>query len=177
MMLVVRASGEAMSLVAPIQEITRSIDPDVPLARLRTLDELLGARLAERRFVMGLLAAFAGLAVLLSAIGIYGVIAYTVTRRLPEFAMCLALGAQRRDVAKLVFRQGLVVAAVGTSAGAAGAVALTRFAGPQLYRVSPTDPWVFASVAALLLGVAAAASWLPARRASRVDPMVVLRHE
>jgi putative ABC transport system permease protein len=177
MMLVVRTAGDAMSLAAPIREIVRSLDPDVPLARVRTLEDLLGARLAERRFVMGLLAAFAGLAVLLSAIGIYGVIAYTVTRRLPEFAMCLALGAQRRDVAKLVFRQGLVVAAVGTSAGAAGAVALTRFAGPQLYRVSPTDPWVFASVAALLLGVAAAASWLPARRASRVDPMVVLRHE
>jgi putative ABC transport system permease protein len=177
MMLVVRASGEAMSLVAPIQEITRSIDPDVPLARLRTLDELLGARLAERRFVMGLLAAFAGLAVLLSAIGIYGVIAYTVTRRLPEFAMRLALGAGRGEVAKLVFRQGLIVAAIGTAAGAVGTVAVTRFAGPQLYQVSPTDPWVFALVVALLLAVAAIASWLPARRASSVDPMVVLRRE
>jgi predicted permease len=177
MMLVVRATGDAMSVAAPVRDIARSLDPDVPLARVRALEDLLGSRLAERRFVMGLLAAFAGLAVLLSAIGIYGVIAYTVTRRLPEFAMCLALGAQRRDVAMLVFRQGFVVAAIGTAAGAAGAFAVTRVAGPQLYRVSPTDPWVFAAVVALLLAVAALASWLPARRASRVDPMVVLRHE
>ena len=177
MMLVVRAASDPMALAAPIREIAKSIDPDVPLARIRTLDDLQGARLAERRFVMGLLSAFAGLAVLLSAIGIYGVIAYTVTRRLPEFGMCLALGAQRWDIAKLVFRQGLIVAAIGTVAGLAGAIGLTRFAGPQLFNVSPTDPWVFAAVAALLLGVAAAASWLPARRASRVDPMVVLRHE
>jgi ABC-type antimicrobial peptide transport system permease subunit len=126
---------------------------------------------------MGLLAAFAGLAVLLSAIGIYGVIAYTVTQRLPEFAMRLALGAGRGEVAKLVFRQGLIVAAIGTAAGAVGTVAVTRFAGPQLYQVSPTDPWVFALVVALLLAVAAIASWLPARRASSVDPMVVLRRE
>jgi putative ABC transport system permease protein len=126
---------------------------------------------------MSLLTAFAALAVLLAAVGIYGVIAYTVSRRLPEFGLCLALGAQRRDVAKMVLGQGLAVAMAGTAIGVGGALFLTRLAGPQLYDVRPNDPWVFAGVAALLLAIAMVAAWLPARRASRVDPMIVLRHE
>ncbi len=177
MVLTVRTNGDALSLVGPVRDIARSIDPDVPLARVQALQALLGARVGERRFVMSLLAAFAFLAVLLSAIGIYGVITYTVSRRLPEFGMCLALAAQRRDIARMVLGQGLAVAVIGTAAGLGGALLLTRLAGPQLYEVSPNDPWVFSAVATLLLAIAMLAAWLPARRASRVDPMIVLRCE
>jgi putative ABC transport system permease protein len=177
MVLAVRTRGDALALVGPVRDIARALDADVPLARVQTLQTMLGARIGERRFVMSLLAAFAILAVLLSAIGIYGVVSYTVSRRLPEFGMCLALGAQRRDIAKMVLGQGLAVAAIGTAAGVAGALFLTRFAGPQLYEVSPNDPWVFAAVATLLVAIAMVATWLPARRAARVDPMIVLRHE
>jgi predicted permease len=177
MVLAMRTSGDALSLVGPVRDIARALDADVPLARVQTLQTMLGARIGERRFVMSLLAAFAILAVLLSAIGIYGVVSYTVSRRLPEFGMCLAMGAQRRDIAKMVLGQGFVVAATGTAAGVAGALFLTRFAGPQLYEVSPNDPWVFSAVATLLLAIAMVATWLPARRAARVDPMIVLRHE
>jgi putative ABC transport system permease protein len=177
MVLTVSTSGDALALTGPIREIVRTMDADVPLSRVQTLQTMLGGRVGERRFVMSLLAAFAILAVLLSAIGIYGVVSYTVSRRLPEFGMCLALGAQRRDIARMVLGQGLVVAAIGTAAGVAGAMFLTRFAGPQLYEVSPNDPWVFSAVATLLLAIAMVATWLPARRAARVDPMIVLRHE
>jgi predicted permease len=177
MVLTVRTSGDALALAAPIRDLARAMDADVPVSRLQTLETMLGARVGQRRFVMSLLAAFAGLAVLLSAVGIYGVISYTVNRRLPEFGVCLALGAQRRDIARLVLKQGLAVALIGTAAGIAGALFVTRFAGPQLYEVSPNDPWVFSAVAALLLAIALLAAWLPARRASRVDPMAVLRCE
>jgi predicted permease len=177
MVLTARASGNAMALAGSVREIVRAMDADVPLSRVQTLDTMLGNRVGERRFVMSLLTAFAGLAVLLAAVGIYGVITYTVSRRLPEFGMCLALGAQRRDITKMVLGQGLAMAVAGTAIGVAGALFLTRFAGPQLYEVKPNDPWVFASVAALLLAIAMVAAWLPARRASRVDPMVVLRCE
>lgn len=112
MVLAVRTSGDALSLVGPVRDIARAIDPDVPLARVQTLQTMLGARVGGRRFVMSLLAAFAGLAVLLSAVGIYGVITYTVSRRLPESGMCLALGAQRSDIARMVLGQGLLVAVI-----------------------------------------------------------------
>ena len=102
MVLTARTSGDALALTGAVREIARAMDADVPLSRVQTLETMLGSRVGERRFVMSLLTAFAGLAVLLAAIGIYGVITYTVSRRIPEFGMCLALGAQRRDIAKMV---------------------------------------------------------------------------
>jgi putative ABC transport system permease protein len=177
MVLTAKASGDALALAGAIREIARAMDADVPLSRVQTLDTLLGNRVGDRRFVMSLLMAFAVLAVLLAAIGIYGVITYTVSRRLPEFGVCLALGAQQRDIAKMVLGQGVAVATAGTAIGVGGALFLTRFVGPQLYDVKPNDPWVFTAVAALLLAIATTAAWLPARRASRVDPMIVLRRE
>lgn len=177
MMIVVRTKGDPLTLAAPLRDIASTLDAEVPLARVRPLSELLNARLDERVFVMNLLSAFAIMAVLLSAIGIYGVTAYSVSRRMQEFGVLVALGAQRRDVLTLVLRHGLQVVAAGSAIGVFGALALTRVAGPQLFEVSPTDPQVFVAVAIGLALCALFACWLPAARAARVDPMTVLRHE
>jgi putative ABC transport system permease protein len=177
MMLVVRTKGDPLAMTEPLREIASKLDAEIPLARVLPLSELLNARLDARVFVMNLLSAFAIMAVLLSAIGIYGVTAYSVSRRMQEFGVLVALGAQRRDVLTLVLRHGLVVVTTGSALGVAGALALTRFAGPQLFEVSPTDPQVFLAVAIGLGLCALLACWLPAARASRVDPMTVLRHE
>lgn len=177
MMLVVKTVGDPMGVVGSVRDVAAKLDPEVPLARVRPLDELLNARLDERVFLMNLLAAFAIMAVLLSAIGIYGVTAYSVSRRMQEFGVLVALGAQRRDVLGLVLGHGLFVVAIGSVLGIAGALLLTRLAGPQLFEVSPTDPQVFVAVAVGLAACALAACWLPAARAARVDPMTVLRHE
>jgi putative ABC transport system permease protein len=177
MVLTARGSGDALALAGAVREIVRSMDGDVPLSRVQTLDTLLSDRVAERRFVMSLLTGFAALALLLAAIGIYGVTSYTVSRRLPEFGVCVALGAQRSDVLRMAIRNGIAVMVLGMAAGVGGALFLARYTGPQLYAVEPNDPWVFVAVTGLLAGIAMVAAWLPARRAARVDPMIVLRHE
>lgn len=177
MMIVLRTAGDPLALAGPLREIASKIDPEVPLARVWPLADLLNARLNERVFLMNLLAAFAAMAVLLSAIGIYGVTAYSVSRRMQEFGVLIALGAQRRDVVALVLRHGLMVVACGSAIGTAGALALTHLAGPQLFDVSPSDPQVFLIVVAGLSMLTLIACWLPAARAARVDPMTVLRHE
>lgn len=177
MMLVVRTAGDPLAVAAPLREITTKLDAEVPLARVQPLADLLSARLDERVFLMNLLSAFAVMAVLLSAIGIYGVTAYSVSRRMQEFGVLIALGAQRRNVIGLVLRHGLLVVAMGSGIGLFGALALTRLAAPHLFEVSPTDPQVFLAVAAGLSMLALVACWLPAARAAGVDPMTVLRHE
>ena len=133
--------------------------------------------LGRHRFVMFLLAAFGAVALLLGSVGIYGVISYAVGQRTSEIGIRMALGARRKDVLRLVLRHGVIVAILGIAIGVAAAFGLTRLMSHLLYGVSATDPLTFAGVAAGLTAVAVAACYLPARRATRVDPMIALRHD
>jgi putative ABC transport system permease protein len=132
---------------------------------------------SPRRFTLILLGSFAALALILSAVGIYGVVMYGVTQRTRDIGVRVALGARPGQILNLILRQGMTLAVVGLAIGIAGAMALTRVLRAQLFEVSPTDPATFAAIALTLAAVAALASWLPARRATRVDPMVALRSE
>jgi len=142
-----------------------------------TMDDVVAEANAEPRFEMALLGVFAGVALLLAAVGIYGVMSYSVERRTHEIGIRISLGASRTDVLKLVVRQGMVLALAGSAAGIVGALLLSRLMTKLLYGVLPTDPLTFTGVAVLLTLVALAANYLPARRATRVDPMVALRYE
>jgi putative ABC transport system permease protein len=171
------AAGDPLNLAPMLRREIATLDPDQPIYRVETMDRLLGRMVASSRLSMTLLLAFAATALLLASIGIYGVMAYTVTQRTHEIGIRMALGARRGDVLRLVVRQGMRLAVIGVLIGLAGAAALTRVMGSLLFGVSPTDPLTFAGVALLLSAVAALASYVPARRAARVDPMAALRCE
>jgi len=173
----VRTSGDPAAVQASLPRVIRETDPLVPVGRVRAMEEVLLGSLAFQRFVMALLTAFAGLAIVLASVGLYGVIAYLVAQRTHEIGVRMALGARSRDVLRMVLGHGLRLVAIGVVLGIAGALALTRFLAGQLYGVRPTDPFTFTAVTALLALVALAATWLPARRAARVDPMIALRNE
>jgi putative ABC transport system permease protein len=177
MVLTVRAHGDAKSIVDSLRSVTRAIDPDQPLSQIHTLDELMARALEDWRFSMTLLGSFAAIALILAAAGIYGVIAYAVGQRTAEIGIRMALGAQPGDILRMILRQGMTVVFVGIVAGLAGAFCLTRFMITQLYSVHPTDAVTFVSIPILLAVVAFVASYFPARRAMRVDPMVAVRHE
>jgi putative ABC transport system permease protein len=177
MHLVIRAASDPMRLANDVQRKVWEIDRDQPVSFVRTMRDVPAWALAERRMTMQLLTAFAALATLLSASGIYGVVSYAVSQRTREVGIRMALGAQRGQVARLVVAQGLKVAAAGVAIGIAGAAALTRFLSNQLYGVTPTDSRTYAMACLSLLVVALLACYLPARRASRVDPITALRHE
>ena len=164
-------------MVPAITDSIREIDPEVPLLNIRTLDDSVSPSLSPERFTMLLLGAFAGLALLLAVVGIYSVMSYSVSRRRNEIGIRVALGASRSDVLLLIARQALLLALIGSVIGIVGALSLSRLMASQLYGVRPTDPVTFISVAALLMIVSLAASYIPARRAMRVDPMVALRYE
>jgi ABC-type antimicrobial peptide transport system permease subunit len=171
------ASGDPLRLVPAVRAQVTALDPNLPLADVRTMESVVGETVAQRRLTMTLLAAFAGLALVLAAVGTYGVVSYSVAQRTREFGIRLALGGAAHDVLRDVLRHAMVVGALGIVAGLAGALALTRVLSGLLFDVSATDPAVFASIALLLGAVTLVASWLPARRAARVDPMVALRSE
>jgi putative ABC transport system permease protein len=154
-----------------------SIDPQLAVAQVQTMDQVIRKSTTPRRFSLFLLGGFASLALILSAIGIYGVIAYSVVRRVHEMGIRIALGAQHRDVLRLVIGQGMLLLAVGMIIGTLGALALTRALASFLYGIRPTDPVTFVAVVAILAGVAFLACYIPARRATRVDPMIALRYE
>jgi putative ABC transport system permease protein len=177
MTLVVKAAGDPLSLTPAIRQVVQRLDPEQPIARVNALASILDARLAERRLVLALLGGFAGIALFLSAIGIYGVMAYTVGRRRHEFGVRAALGASRVDLSRLVLRQGAIVIVTGVLLGVGGAFVVTRLMERLLFGVSATDPLVFAAVTLLLSATALVACWLPARRAANADPMQVLRQE
>jgi ABC-type antimicrobial peptide transport system permease subunit len=141
------------------------------------MDEILSETMAQPRFQAWLLSLFGIVALVLAAVGLYGVLAYAVSQRTHEIGIRMALGAQKRNVLSLVIRHGMRLALIGVCLGAAAAIALTRVLASLLYEVAPTDPLTFASVAFLLLAVAWLACWLPARRAARIDPMEALRCE
>ena len=153
------------------------MDAEVPLLNIRTMDESVSSSLSSQRFTMLLLAAFAGTALLLAAAGIYGVMAYLVTRRTREIGVRMALGAVAGDVLRLVIGQGMWTTIVGMAIGIGGSFALTRTMQSLLFGVSTTDPLTLAGVLVLLAAVSFLACWIPARRATRVDPLVALRYE
>ena len=173
--LVVRTEGDVEALVPAIREIVRRIDPEQAVSRVGPLEALLDSRLAERRLLLALIAGFAGVALLLAGIGIYGVMAYTVGRRRHELGLRAALGASRADLLRLVLRQGAIVTGAGVLGGLVGALAAARLMEQLLYRVQPVDPVVFALVTVVLAACALVACWLPARRAARIDPVQELR--
>ena len=175
MTLTVRTAGDPMMLAGSVRAALAELDPELPLARVATLDGLVGASVAERRFHMLLLAVFSAFALILAAIGIYGVVTYLVSQRTREFGVRLALGAQRRDVLRMVLGEGARITAAGAVLGLVGALAMTRVLAALLYEISPTDAPTFAAVTAVLVTVALAACYLPARRATRIDPVVSLR--
>jgi len=153
------------------------VDPQLAVAQLQTMNQVISESTNPRRFNLFLLTGFASLALVLSAIGIYGVMAYSVVRRVHEIGIRMALGAQCEDVMRLVVGQGLVLLAIGVAAGVAGSLALTRSLASFLYRIGPTDPATFVCVVAILAAVALFACYIPARRAIRVDPAIALRCE
>ena len=177
MTLTIRAAGDPAPVVSSIGQIVRELDPNLAVADVQTLDEVVAQSVAQRRLTMLLLSIFAGAALLLAAVGIYGVIAYSVSQRTQEIGIRLALGAQRADVLGMVVRQAAMLALAGIVLGALGAVVLTRFMRDLLFEVKPFDPVTFAGVAAGLTTVALVAAFVPGRRAARVDPVVALRAE
>jgi putative ABC transport system permease protein len=177
MFLVVRSESEPISLTAAVRGVVQELDRDQPVYDVATMEILLSRSTIQRRFNMTLLAVFAALALILAGVGIYGVMAYAVTDRTREIGIRMALGAQASDALKLVIRQGMGLTLVGVALGLMGAFALTRMMKNLLFNVSPTDLLTFIVIALLLTSVALLACWIPARRATKVDPMVALRCE
>jgi putative ABC transport system permease protein len=177
MFFAVRSRVELGSLIASVRSAAREVLPDEPLYDVRTMEERVAASTAPRRLNALLLGIFAALALILSAVGTYGVIAYSVAQRTHELGIRMALGADRRDVLKLVLGQGMAVTLLGVAVGLAGASGLTRYLSSLLYGVRPTDALTFVAVALLLTAVALLACYIPAQRATKIDPMVALRYE
>jgi putative ABC transport system permease protein len=175
--LVVRARADAADLTPAIKQAIWSVDKDQPIVRIATMDSLLAASAGERRFALILFETFGLVALVLAAIGIYGVLAGSVAERTREIGLRLALGAQTSDILHLILRQGLILALSGVGFGLFAAWAMTRLLTSLLYGVTPTDPLTFGSVALLLVTVALVACFIPARRAAKVDPLVALRYE
>jgi putative ABC transport system permease protein len=176
--LVVRtAGGDPLALVPAVRSEIHAVDPDQPLSNIATMEEQLGEETASRGLAMRLLSAFAALALLLAAVGIYGVLAYFVEQHVPEIGVRLALGAQPRYILGLVLKKGMALALGGVALGLAASLALARVMSGLLFGVSATDPKTYALISLLIAAAAFVACYLPARRATKVDPMVALRHE
>ncbi len=175
--LAVRTSTDPTSLILPVRTAVQSIDPSIPVSLVRTMDDVLAGARSRPRFLTTLLGLFSSTALLLAAVGLYGVISYSVTRRTTEFGIRMAMGAGASDVLGLVLGHGMRLALIGVAAGAIGALALTRLIRGLLFDVSSFDPLTFLAMAALLVAVTALACVIPARRATRVDPLVALRYE
>jgi putative ABC transport system permease protein len=175
--IVVKGTSDDLRLAETVRRKIQSADPEMPVFGVKTMPELLAASMVNRRAAMALCVVFAGLALLLSAIGIYGVLAYTVTHRTREFGIRVALGAGAGDVVGMVVGQGVKLAGAGLVMGVAGAVVVTRLMTSLLYEVRPGDPAVFLAVAAGLMAVAFFASLIPSWRAARIHPAIALRHE
>ena len=177
MTVLVRTSNDPFAMVSAARAELQKMDPQLPMAAVATMDQLLADSLSRSRFTMLLLGIFSALALVLAAVGIYGLVAYSVTQRTQELGIRIALGAQRGDVLRLVLSQGTRLTLLGVAVGVLAALAFSRLLSTLLFGVSATDPLTFAGVAALLAVVALAACFIPARRATRVDPIVALRYE
>ena len=170
-----RTAGDPGSLGDAIRPEVQAVDPNVPVYAVRTMEDVIARSMAERRFALQILGFFAGVALLLAAIGIYGVMAYTYSQRRHEIGIRMALGAQPRDILRMALGEGMTLVAIGLGSGLVGALILTRFLRSLLYAVSPNDPLTFAALLALLAAVALLACLVPARRATQTDPLVALR--
>ena len=174
---VVRTSSDPARLAAGIRDAVRTVDPTQPLSQVRLLPEMVNSSLASRRFVVTVLGVFAGMALMMAVIGLYGVISYAVTQRTQELGVRMALGAQPGEILRLVLGQGMRLASAGAAVGLVVSVVASRLLRDELFHVSSFEPLTFALMAAALIGAALLASYIPARRATRVDPMVALRYE
>jgi putative ABC transport system permease protein len=177
MTLVLRTTVDPLSLVSAVRKQVSDLDKNLPLYGVQTMDDVLSAEVASQRFNAGALAGFAALAVLLAAVGIYGVMAYAVSQRTHEIGVRIALGAEPQNVLRMVLNQGLRLALIGVALGLAASFALTRLMNSLLFGVRPLDPETFIVVTAALVAVALGACWIPAYRATRVDPVIALRYE
>ena len=177
MQFAVRTKADPASVTAGTREAIRSVDPDLPIAKVAPLTVIVKDSLTQSRFSMLLLGAFGALALILASIGIYGVISYSVGQRTREIGVRMALGAQRRNVLGLVLGQGARLAGLGIAIGLVAAIGVTRLMASLLFGVAPRDPLTFFAVPVLLMAIALLACYIPARRAMRVDPMVALRYE
>jgi ABC-type antimicrobial peptide transport system permease subunit len=173
---VIQGEGDFAALTAAAREVARELDPQIPVA-FKTLREVVSAWMAQRQFVLVLLALFGALALVLAATGVYGVVGYMAVRRTPEIGVRVALGARGADVVRLLLREGAAFAVGGVVIGLAVAIVLTRVVASWLYGVGGIDPTTFAAVAVTMIAVVLAASWVPAYRASRTDAMEALRHD
>ena len=173
----IRSTGDLAHLGESVRQEVESIDPNVPVHSISSMDQIVARSVADRRFALELLGVFAVLALLLAAIGIYGVMSYSFSQRTHEFGIRVALGAQQLDILRMALREGMRIVAIGLAAGLIGAAIVTRVFRSMLFEVGPADPTTFLSVAAILASVALVACYLPAQRATRVDPLTALREE
>ncbi|MCI0404212.1 MAG: ABC transporter permease [Acidobacteria bacterium] len=174
---ILRTSGDPLALTEAFRRELKKVDPDVPASNIRSMEQYMSSSLAPRRFSLLLIVAFAGVALLLAFMGVYGVVSYSVSQRTREIGLRMAIGARREDILRLILGQGVRLALTGLGAGLVAALAATRLLAGLLFAVSPTDPGTFLGVALLLAAAALLACWVPARRATKVDPMVALRYE
>ena len=177
MTVLVRTTGEPLALAAAVREQVRALDKDIPVTHIQTMEQVFRTSVAQQRFSMLVVGLFAGLALVLATVGIYGVMAYSVAQRAHEIGVRMALGARTGQVLKLILRDGMTLALLGVAVGLAGAFALTRLIATLLFGVTPTDAATLILVSLALLGVALVACYIPARRATKVDPLVALRYE
>jgi putative ABC transport system permease protein len=177
MNLVIRTQGDPVNLAAAVRREVKAIEPEQPVAAVRTMEDWLSTAVSAPRYRTSLLALFALIALILASTGIYGVMSYSVTQRTHELGVRMALGARPFDVLKMVVRQGMTLVVIGTVIGLVGAFALTRVVSSLLFEVTPKDPLTFVTVSVFLLLAALVACYLPARRATKVDPLVALRYE
>jgi putative ABC transport system permease protein len=175
MSIAVRTSGDPMAMAGTVRKQIATLDPELPLTSIRPMEDVVADSFSQRRWTLWLLGIFAGIAISLAAVGIYGLLAYSVEQRRQEMGIRRALGATPRDLLSLVLREGLTLTSAGILFGLAGSLALTRALATLLYHVSPIDPVIFAVTALVFLAVALLASYLPARRAIRIDPLVAIR--
>ena len=177
MTFVIRTTGNPLDIAPAVQREIRGLDSDQPVSAVRSMKQVMADTVARARFNTLLLALFAGLATLLAAVGIFGVMNYSLALRTREIGLRMALGAQHRQVLFLMLRQGLVLTLIGTGIGIVGALVLTRLLSTLLFGVHASDPAIFAAIVLLLMFVSLVACYLPARRATRIDPMLALRSE
>jgi putative ABC transport system permease protein len=177
MTILVRTVNEPTSLVPALRQTVLSIDPNQPIAEINTMEKIVSDSIAQPRLNVMLMSLFGGLALLLAMVGIYGLLSYAVTQRTQELGIRIALGAQVVDVLQLVLRQGMLLALIGEAIGLLGAFALTRLIRGLLFGVTPTDASIFLVVVAVLTMIALLACYVPARRATKIDPLKALRYE
>jgi putative ABC transport system permease protein len=177
MVVLVRTSGDPTALAPAIRKEVWAMDANQPISNINTMEEIVAESIAQPRLSMLLMGLFGALALILAAVGIYGLLSYAVTQRTQEMGIRMALGAKTSDVLKLILTQGMTLALIGIAIGLIGSFALTRLLAGLLFGVTPTDAVTFISVSVVLIGVALLACYFPARRATKVDPLMALRYE